>query len=94
MAVVVVSEIEGGTQELYEKVNETAMPGGKLPDGGTVHIAGPIDGGWRVITVWDSEDQFNKFREETLVPALQESGEGDRVAPDIKVDEVFNLVTA
>lgn len=94
MAVVVVNEIQGGSQELYEKVNEKAMPGGKLPDGGQVHIAGPIEGGWRVITVWDSEDHFNKFREETLLPALKEAGEGDRIEPSIQTGEVFRLVTA
>jgi hypothetical protein len=92
MAVVVVNEIEGGSQELYEKVLPKTMPEGTLPDGCQVHVAGPIDAGWRVITVWDSEDQFQSFRESTLIPALQEVGEGERVAPNIATNEAFKVI--
>jgi hypothetical protein len=94
MAVVVVAEIEGGTEELYEQVSGKATPGGELPDGGKVHIAGPTEGGWRVITVWDSEEQFETFRNERLIPALQEAGAGDRIAPNITTHPVHRLITA
>jgi hypothetical protein len=94
MAVVIVNEIDGGSQEMYDAVNPKVMPGGDLPEGCQLHIAGPIDGGWRVITVWDSEEQFNEFRDTTLIPALQEAGEGARVAPSISVRPVYNLLTA
>ena len=60
MAVVVVNEVEGGNQDFYEQVNSKVMPGGQLPDGCEVHIAGPSDKGWRVITVWESEDRFQQ----------------------------------
>ena len=40
MAVVVVNEIEGGSQELYDQVNPKVMPGG-LPEGCQAHIATP-----------------------------------------------------
>lgn len=94
MAVVVVAEIEGGNQDFYEQVSEKALPGGELPDGGKVHIAGPIEGGWRVITVWDSEEQFQRFRDEKLIPALAETGQADRAAPQIKADQVHRLIPA
>jgi hypothetical protein len=94
MAVVIVNEIDGGSQEMYDTVNPKVMPGGGLPEGCQLHIAGPIDGGWRVITVWDSEEQFNQFRDTTLVPALQEAGEGSRVSPSISAQPVHNLLTS
>jgi hypothetical protein len=94
MAVVVVNEIEGGSQDFYEQVNPRVMPGGQLPDGCQLHIAGPVEGGWRVITVWDSNEQFQQFRDEKLVPALRETGGDDRIAPAIKTDPVHNLITA
>ncbi|MFL5908941.1 MAG: hypothetical protein ACJ75Z_15260 [Solirubrobacterales bacterium] len=94
MAVVIVNEIEGGSQELYDEVNPKIMEGGNLPDGCQLHIAGPIDSGWRVITVWESEDRFQQFRDEKLIPALQEAGEGERVAPHITAKPVHNLITA
>jgi hypothetical protein len=94
MAVVVVNEIEGGSQDFYEQVNPKVMPGGSLPDGCQVHIAGPVENGWRVITVWDSEDQFQQFREEKLVPTIREAGGEDRIAPHISTDPVHKLITA
>jgi hypothetical protein len=94
MTVVIVNEIEGGNQELYEQVNPKVMPGGNLPDGCQLHIAGPVDNGWRVITVWDSEDQFQQFRDEKLIPAIREAGSEETIAPHISADPVHNLITA
>jgi hypothetical protein len=94
MAVVVVAEIEGGNQDFYEQTSSKAMPDGQMPEGGRVHIAGPTEGGWRVITVWDSEEQFEQFRNERLIPALREAGGEDRIAPKISADPVHRLITA
>jgi hypothetical protein len=94
MAIVVVNELEGGDQSTYDDVNPRVMPDGNLPDGCQVHIAGPSPSGWRVITVWDSEEQFNEFRNNSLVPALQESGHGDRVSPNITTSEAYSVITA
>ena len=94
MAVVIVAEIEGGNQGFYDQVTAKAMPDGRLPDGCQLHIAGPTEGGWRVITVWDSEDRFQQFRNETLLPAMREAGAEDRIAPKISADPVHRLITA
>jgi hypothetical protein len=94
MAIVVVNEMEGADQGLYDSVNPKVMPGGQLPDGCQVHIAGPMENGWRVITVWDSEEQFQQFRNEKLLPALREAGGEDRIAPKIGTSEVHKLITA
>jgi len=93
MAIVVVNEIEGGDLDLYEKVNEEVFEGGKLPDGCHVHIAGPVENGWRVITVWDSHDQFEDFRDETLIPAIRAAGADDHSAEKISTNPVHNLMT-
>jgi hypothetical protein len=94
MSVVIVNEMDGGSQEMYERVNPRVMPEGKLPEGCQLHIAGPIDGGWRVITVWESEDRFQQFRDERLIPALNEAGEGERIAPNISAKPVHKLITS
>jgi heme-degrading monooxygenase HmoA len=94
MAVVTVNEIKGGNQDFYDRVNSEVMPDSKLPEGCQVHIAGPVDDGWRVITVWDSEEQFQQFRDEKLIPALREAGEGDRITPSISADPVHNIITS
>jgi hypothetical protein len=94
MAIVIVNEIEGGNQDFYDQVNSRVMPGGNLPDGCQVHIAGPMENGWRVITVWDSDDQFQQFRDEKLIPTIREVGGEDRIAPSIKTSPVHKLITA
>lgn len=93
MAVVIVNQMDGADQSVYDEVSPKTMPDG-LPDGCQAHIAGPTAGGWRVITVWDSEDKFNEFRDGTLLPALKESGHADRIAPSIEANEVYRLITA
>ena len=42
------------------------------PPGGVFHLAGPgPNGGWRVIEVWESEDDAQRFFEERLLPAAE-----------------------
>jgi hypothetical protein len=94
MAVVVVNEMQGGSQDVYDQVTANVMEGDSLPDGCQLHIAGPCEGGWRVITVWDSDEQFQQFREDKLMPALREAGAGDRIAPNISTDPVHRLITS
>ena len=44
--------------------------GDETPPGLLFHAAGLYDGRLRVIEVWDSEDDYRRFREERLRPAL------------------------
>ena len=42
-----------------------------LPAGQTRHYAGPSANGWVVVAVWESKEIWEKFRDETLLPAVQ-----------------------
>jgi hypothetical protein len=94
MAVVVSAVVPELTADIYDAVTGKVMSGDELPEGCEVHIAGPVEGGWRVITVWDSRERFDRFREEKLLPAIREvAGDApDDVAPE--VDPVHRLITA
>ncbi len=48
--------------------------GSKSPPGLLYHVEGPIEGGWRVVDVWESQEAVVKFFEETLGQVLQEVG--------------------
>ncbi len=37
-------------------------------------LAGPANPGWRVISVWDSEEARDRFFAERLAPAYEEAG--------------------
>jgi hypothetical protein len=93
MAVVVVAEFKGADQAFYAEASEKVLPGGQLPEGQQIHIAGPIEDGWRVITVWESEEQFSRFREEKLTPAVRETDQEGRVTPQFQVGEIYRPIT-
>jgi hypothetical protein len=92
---VVVSAVAPGfTADMYEAVTGRAMPGDQLPDECQLHIAGPVEQGWRVITVWESREAFDRFREEKLLPALREvAGEGPPPVAEPEVNPVHKLIT-
>jgi hypothetical protein len=46
----------------------------ELPPGALFHAAGPRDGGWRAVDVWESPEVFGAFAESTLGPALAKHG--------------------
>jgi hypothetical protein len=62
-----------GSQEIYDSVREQL--GLDRPAGGIVHVAGPSpSGGWRVIEVWESEEEARRFVKERLLPAFEAVG--------------------
>ena len=73
MAIALVVDNPEGSQEIYEKVR--AQLGLEGPAGGIFHAAGPSpNGGWRVLEVWDTEEDARRFRDERLMPAFDAAG--------------------
>ena len=69
MAWVQLQEAEEATWEQYEAV--TREVGDDAPEGLIVHAAGVYEGNrWRSVSVWESEEAFNRFRDERLMPAV------------------------
>ena len=74
----IVHRFPGGTREQYENVVEVVHPdGGKaLPEGQLLHLAGPTGDGWLVLTVHESRDSWERFRDDTLMPGLASVDDG------------------
>jgi hypothetical protein len=73
MAVAMMIDNPHVTQEIYDTVR--GRIGLERPAGGIFHAAGPSpNGGWRVIEVWESEEEAQRFFQERLWPVLQELG--------------------
>lgn len=71
MSVVMMIDNPNGSREIYEKVASRFA----LPLGGRAHVAGPRPGGgWRVIEVWESEDEARRWLREDFGPALRAAG--------------------
>ncbi len=68
MAVGVLVELPGFTQERYDLIARKLTGGGTLPKlsdwpvtGGLCHVAGPAQAGWRIVDVWESAENFKAF---------------------------------
>ena len=74
MAVLIIHQGGDWNQELYDKIRERVVPDpSDPPDGLVVHFAAPGEnGGWRIAEVWESEDHWTRFRDETLMSVAQE----------------------
>jgi hypothetical protein len=63
------NEMPGVTEEMATKVDAEV---GEAPVAGLIaHVAGPTEAGWRIIDVWESEEDYKRFLVERLNPALQ-----------------------
>ncbi|MBA3300437.1 MAG: hypothetical protein H0T15_01085 [Thermoleophilaceae bacterium] len=76
----------GATIEQYDQVNEQLGP--EKPEGVHTHIAGPFDGGLRVIEVWDSTDAIDRYMESGLGEALQQAGVPEPTVTDFEVHKL------
>ena len=85
MPVLVVVEIPGGNSALDEALMEAWQVTGSPPAGNRFRFAGPMDGGWRIVSVWDSREQFHDFMSERLHMTLDDIGDGQ---PTISIWEV------
>lgn len=94
MAYLITHFFEGGTAEQYEVVIGAAHPAGGLPAGQLYHAAGPTEGGWLVVAVWDSKETFDRFLSETLLPTLSQVSGGFAGPPLERAAETVNIMTA
>jgi hypothetical protein len=82
-----------GTQEQYDAVNAEARVEENPPEGLVFHCAGPMEGGWNVIDFWESREQFDRFFEGRIGPAIQALGDkAPPNPPSIKEFPVYNTI--
>jgi hypothetical protein len=70
MAVIMTSEIAGQTLEGYDGLFQTVSPALKRAQGFLMHVSHPLEGGWRVIEIWQSRDDAARFFTTTIAPLL------------------------
>lgn len=94
MAYGIVHHFPGGTQEQYEASLAAVHPGpGQLPDGQVFHAAGPSEGGWTIVAVHESQESWERFRDEILMPRMQAGIEGGfPTPPEETTIDVYKLM--
>jgi len=77
MAVGVVMDFEG-TLDQYDQVVQSMglTPGGPTPPGALFHWVTKTDNGFRVTDVWESQEAFLQFAQESIGPNAAAAGLG------------------
>lgn len=73
---------EGVTKEIYEQTRERVNFERDVPKGLVIHIATFDDKGIRVSDIWESEEDFNNFARDRLMPV---TGKLTEAEPNIEV---------
>ena len=93
MAYAIIHFFKDGTAEQYEASLAAVHPDpSTLPQGQILHVAGPSKGGWTVIAVHESKESWEAFRDNKLMPKMQEGVDGGFTAPPEETSfQVHNL---
>ena len=82
MSYAVVHTFPGGTKEQYEASIAAVHPSdGGLPEGQRFHVAGPSAGGWTIVAIHESQESWERFRDDILMPRMAEGIEGGFASP-------------
>jgi hypothetical protein len=69
----------------YDRAREAVNWEGNAPEGGIFHVAW-FEDGLRVLDLWESQQDFERFANERLMPTLQELGIGSE-PPEVTFHE-------
>lgn len=72
MAVMMISDVCGQTQDGYDELLTKVSPTLQSAEGFLMHASHPIDGGWRVVEIWASRDDAGRFYAAEIAPNLPE----------------------
>ncbi|HEY3070523.1 MAG TPA: hypothetical protein VGJ34_09420 [Gaiellaceae bacterium] len=93
MAIAVIADIP--SKEAYETVTER-MFGSKRPAenpaGNIIHTAGEGPNGFRVVDVWESQEAFDNFMNEKVMPAMEEAGMDMPQGPQPEIIDLIHVI--
>ena len=95
MAMAMLLDFEGVTQEEYDRINDALNLGDNPADGLILHTAGATQTGWRVFDIWESPEAFGAFAESKLGPTIAETlGDDAPPPPQPEFTELHNAECA
>jgi len=89
MAVLITADVQGQTPQGYEAMLAKLEGELKKAPGFVLQTAHAIDGGWRVIEVWKSKEDANRFFAKHVAPNLPPG-----IRPKLSHQELHSIVTA
>ncbi|MDX6197839.1 MAG: hypothetical protein QOJ79_990 [Actinomycetota bacterium] len=93
MAVAVQMDFDGATLEQYDQIcgKMGFTPKGPGPAGAISHYATKTDSGLRIVDVWETKEQFEKFAQEQIGPFSADVGISE--PPSMQFFDVHNYFT-
>jgi hypothetical protein len=94
MPVAVEQNFRGATIDQYDRILEKMglTPGGSTPPGAISHWVAKTDDGMRVVDVWETKEQYERFAQEQIGPYSREVGIEQE--PEMRFYDVHNYLTA
>jgi hypothetical protein len=74
MAVTLVAEIRGMTKAQYDQAVAQVQDQLRKAPGFMGHTGGPMEGGYRVMELWNSREECERFMQQTIMPMAQRVG--------------------
>jgi hypothetical protein len=94
MPVAVEMNFKGATLDQYDQVIELMglAPGTPAPPGGLFHWAAATEDGIRVVDVWETKEQYERFAQDKIGPYTQQVG--IPAPPEVTYRDVHNIIKA
>jgi hypothetical protein len=70
-------DMPGVTADDYAKVLAELGGAERTAPGLVAHVAGPVDGGFRIVDVWESRADWQRFNDDHLEPAVRRAHPDD-----------------
>lgn len=64
-------DMPGVTADDYARVLAELGGAERTARGLVTHVAGAVDGGFRIVDVWESREDWERFNEQHLMPAVR-----------------------
>lgn len=89
MAVLVIAEVKGQTQQGYEGMRGMLNDALKEAPGFILHTAHATTDGWRIIELWQTKKDSDRFYARNIAPNLPPG-----IHPKRTVQELYDLLTS
>jgi hypothetical protein len=89
MAIVMVADIPGMTSEMYRQGIDQVRAELKAAPGFVAHAGTPTPEGFRVTEIWESQHDWTRFLESTIMPMAKQMGIPPFQPEFLEADEAF-----
>jgi hypothetical protein len=92
VAISVVTQVPGLTAEQDAALVQALDLEDSPPAGGRIRMDGPTGGGRRIVGLWDSDTDYEHFRDDRIMPALRDLGRALQVIEKWPATETVRIL--